>query len=220
VFAPSGAGYGDHLFLCADSPDAGDGVYTVDPGGRFERFLNFNNCQGIAFDAEDRLGDFGAAGSIYAVRQVDDMLRIAPDRTFTVVGTRLPVLTSGNRVTIPQLGSWAGSMVLSSRGATSTANDGALHRVDDVDPWAGAVLVRNALPDPEGAVAGADAMMPDFLFVPMSTSGELDAFSADGSYFTVVRGLDAPAAIALDTAGSSMWIVERGRGQVLRIRVR
>jgi hypothetical protein len=220
VFAPNGAGYGDRLVVCAESPDGGDGLFLVDPMGRFSELVLFNNCQGVAFDLADRLGAFGPQNSLYAVRQVDDLIRVSSTGAIVLVGTGLPVLMEGHRLAIPQSGSWIGSAVLLSEGADLTMNDGAIYRIDDVEPWSSPVLVRSALPEPKGGVAGADAAMPDFLFVIHATSGELVAFSEDGSYVTIVRGLSAPEAIALDSLGSSIWIVEGARGQVLRVRVR
>jgi hypothetical protein len=180
----------------------------------------FNNCQGVAFDLADRLGGFGAQNSLYAVRQVDDLIRVSATGTIMLVGSGLPVLTEGHRLAIPQSGRWIGSALLFSEGADETMNDGAIHRIDDIEPWSAPVLVRNALPEPKGGVAGADASMPDLLFVILATTGELAAFSEDGSYVTVVRGIQAPEAIALDSRGSAIWIAEGMRGQVLRVRMR
>jgi hypothetical protein len=220
VFAPNGAGYGDRLVVCSESPIGGDGSFLVDPMGRFSELVLFNNCQGLAFDLADRLGAFGAQNSLYAVRQVDDLVRVSSTGAIILVGTGLPVLTKGHRLTIPQAGRWIGSALLLSEGADETLNDGAIHRIDDVGPWSGPVLVRGALPEPKGGVAGADASMPDLFFVILATTGELVAFSEDGSYVTIVRGLQAPEAIALDSRGSAIWIAEGTRGQVLRVRTR
>jgi streptogramin lyase len=54
----------------------------------------------------------------------------------------------------------------------------------------------------------------------METSGELVALTTSNELVPIVRGLSAPAAIALDPEGGAIWIAERGAGRVVRLRRR
>jgi hypothetical protein len=219
AFAPPGSAYGDHLFVCSESTTGGDGLFAISGAGEFRRFLLLNNATGLAFDPGMRLGDSPDGGFAYLARQSEELWRVAPDGTYVVLG-RLPFFQAGVRTSVPQAGGRAGSVMLASAGDYEVSGDGAIYRIADVEPYSGAELVLDSLPDPAGVVSGADAGFEDVLYVAMETSGELVALTTSNELVPIVRGLSAPAAIALDPEGGAIWIAERGAGRVVRLRRR
>jgi hypothetical protein len=219
AIAPPGSAYGDRLFLTSESTTGGDGLFAVSEAGEFSRLLLLNNATGLAFDPGMRLGGSPDGGFAYVARQSEELWRVAPDGTYVVLG-RLPFFQAGLRTSIPQRGARAGGVMLASAGGYDVTGDGAIYRIAEIEPYAGAELVLGSLPDPAGIVSGVDAGFEDVLYVPMQTSGELVALTASNELVPIVQGLSAPAAIALDPDGRAIWIAERGAGRVVRLRPR
>lgn len=217
ILAPLGGGYGDRLFACSSSMDAGDGIYTVDATGTFSIFRVFNNCNGMAFDDLNVLGDPGFPAPMLVDEGSFDVYYMAPDRSRTPLTSSLPRQSPGYHLVVPQSGAFAGRLYLVSSSSPDDPADGLVWYVESVTPWSTPVRWLTDLPEPRDAVFADGTPFGDVLLVTMGASGELRAYTPAGDFEVLVSGLAAPHAIALEPATGALFISERGTGQILRL---
>ncbi|MBW2461698.1 MAG: hypothetical protein JRH11_08625 [Deltaproteobacteria bacterium] len=213
-FSDSATPWGDFLYVCSASSGGGDGLFTVDSTGTFAIFDSFNNCNGLVFDYDQTLGDPGFVSPAYVNVNSTEYSRYASDATNVSLTTGLPFEGSGFKAHVARGGAFVGAMYIVSPG-DAAPSDGSIVRVDTVEPWAQTPWA-SGLADPGTAAFGDGGPLGDFFFVPLRTSGEVYAYELDGTFTVVVSDLLEPRAVVRD--GDALWILEAGRGQVLRLR--
>ncbi len=215
LFSHPSGDHGDFLYICANSSDAGDGLFRMDPEGSINQWgAAFNNCNGPFFDTGKLMGDLGGTASFYAV-EGNDLRRYAGDGTFSEVGDIEGRITFATAST----GAFAGRLWM----AESVAA-GEMVKVANPGSSATDVIASRAdwLPQPftfpyhHALAFGEDGGLGDFLFLP--TSAEVRRYDINANHVPVVAGLMKVRAIAIQPDKSALWILESGRGQVLRLR--
>ena len=214
AFADPRGPYGDFLYICSASKGGGDGIFTLDSSGAFRRWIGFNNCNGLVFD-ENLLLDAPGFVPMYVNRNSTDTLRIDPHRNTKVIGTGLGVASCGHFLSMAGKGAFAGKLWLSGCGES----DGAVLFGEDVEAIDEATVFIDDIPEIIQVSFGAETMYGDLMYVISASLGSVLAVRPDGAHFPILSGLDSPRAIRFTPDGKEIWIVDPGRGQVLRLRL-
>ena len=218
IFAPSGSNFGDFLFICSASGGGGDGIFTLAPNGTLSVWAEFNNCNGMDFDASNSLGNPGFSPAMFINQNSRAIVRYDSDADDQGLGSPLPFFGAGYRLSVPPDSSFAGGGLFAiTEGDLEIERDGNIQRIPSVDPMEEAILWQSNLGDPTGAVFARNPEGQMLLYVLMKTDAELVAFASDGSRSSIVEGLSGEGHLAVSDDRNEIWIVEASRGQVLRL---
>jgi hypothetical protein len=213
VFSEPTSGFGDFLYLCSSSEGGGDGIFTVAPSGGYAAWSAFNNCNGMTFDFD------GIYGGSFASPMYVDIASATIERRDSSGGTE--VLWSGLPRTFAGYLLLVGTAAFDSRfflvaeGDPATT-EGYILSVAGPDPWTDEQSWDTDLANPHDAAFGTSDGLGDFLFVSLRT-GQVRAYRPDGSSFDVVDGLSAPTGLGVEPATGALFILDAGRGQILRL---
>lgn len=216
AFSEPGSPWGDFLYICSASFGGGDGVFRLDSTGTFASFWSFNNCNGLAFDYGQVFGDPGFPSPMLVNENSEDFVRVDPSSGQEVlVGAPFSFNGSGFQIHIPQDAPWAGrAYFITPRDGD---DEGRVWRIDAIDPWGTPELWLDGLPRPAGSAVAftAGGRLGERLYVAMRQTGTVRAYRADGTFTDVLSGLVSPSGVT--HRDDSLWIVDRGTGQVLRL---
>ncbi len=215
TFSDPNSDYGDFLYICSNSPGPGDGLFRMNRAGVVDQWGGaFNTCNGPFFDRQKLLGDPGYASPFYAVEQTD-VRRYAPNVSFrelTEIEGRISFATAS-------VGAFSGKLWMAESLSTSemvrVADPGTspAEVIESREDWLREFI---AFPYHHALAFGEDGPLGDYLF--LTTHSEVRGYDIDGEHVTVVAGIDESRAIAVQPDKSALWILESGRGQILRLR--
>ncbi len=213
AFAPPA--YGDRMFVCAASVNAGDGVFTLDASGTFAGWSTFNNCNGLAFDDARVLDDPGFS-PLYVDVNASAIDRFAPSTERTRLVDDLAYGATGWKLYLHGGDGFARGLylVFPVDGNRDPAG-GAIWFAPPGMPLTAAPLL--AIPGPYAAAFGGDRF-DNALVVSSSVDGAITAIRPDLSRFTLLDGLAGEADLAFD--GDTLWVTEQATGRLLAIRPR
>lgn len=218
-FSPVGGDYGDFLFLCATSQSvAGDGIYRLAPGANtFSSWRLYDSCNGMAFDYEDQLAPAGTP-ALYASRESSRIERMPPLNTDPPLILQSLGINHGLLLYIPQELAFRGRMLFLAWNLQPNAQNFFIWETTGIDPWVSPTEFVADAPRPRDAAFSEGAPFGDVMLVAMLATGEILAYQSDGSSSVLAQGLDQPYALAWEERHTKLWVLERGRGRILRIR--
>lgn len=211
-----GSAYGNLLLLCGDG--AGGGVFAVGADGTFSAWRTSEPCHGLLVDHPLSVASSDYTGPVYVAGDADALTFVAPDMTempLMDTTTGLRASDDGLQLYVCPGGLLAAKLVLISSGSTGIGTDGFAQAVE---PWATPIAWAEALAEPRGAAYSGALPYGTSLAVSLQGVNEVRLLRDDASSIPIVRGLDTPAGITRGPDGDDLWIVERGRGRVLRVR--
>lgn len=219
-FAPAGGDYGDFLYVCVTSTAiAGDGIYRLAPGSdTLASWRLYDSCNGMAFDYENQLGDPGTSPTLYASRKTSDVQRMPPLATDPVETLQTLQIPHGLLLYVPQEQAFRGRMTFVAWNLQPSSREFFIWHSTSIDPWSTPVTFLPDVPSPRDVVFSEGPPFGDVMLVAMLATGEIVAYQDDGSSYVLVQGLDQPQALGWAEPYDELWVLERGRGRILRIR--
>ena len=221
LFADPASAIGDVLLVCSASPGGGDGMFTVDSGGTWASWRDFNNCNGLALDPGLSAGDPGFADPVYLNINSMQVARVTPDGlALTSLVDTLLFGASGIKLYVHDGSeSFAGGLYMVYPGTNPPDADGFIWHVPDTTASWPAMpdVVIEPVGGPNAAAFGASGgpRYGDLLFSAVAINGEIRALRPDGTSFTLVGGLLGQTDMVL--RGDELWIYEPDRGQILTV---
>jgi hypothetical protein len=214
--------HGDRLFVCSASPGAGDGVFTIDPAGQWADWLIFNNCNGIALDETDALMGSGGASTLYLNVSSDVLQRIVVEgMTFdsTDLFDDLGFGPSGYRLYLNDREPFdPGLYLLFPRGDVAEEGSGSISvTAPGAAAWAQPSPLVVGLGNPDDLVFAAGSDFGSSMYVTLRDSGEIRGYRANFTSFALASGLDGSLDVEIEADGRTMWVLEGGRGRLLRL---
>lgn len=215
AFTVPSSEYGDTLLLCVRGP--GGGVYSVTPDGIYT-MVRAGGCNGLHVD--DPLWIIGSdyRGPVSIHTADNQLLGLAPDWTETLYMTAAEGLTpadEGHRLFVCPSYILGAKLVLVSSGSNGIGTDGFAVAVE---PWDPPIPWLSDLPEPTDAVYPFSFLYGSALILTLGKTGEVRLFRDDGTSLLLVGGLDTPQSLVVGPDGNDLWILERGRGRILRLR--
>lgn len=213
-FSPPSSGYGDQLYVCAASTDAGDGVFTLSAAGTFSVFKAFNNCNGMMFDVDGRFSVAELDDAMYVNVSATDFGFVSTANDLTLYGPVLPNVSSGYRLVPMRSYTPFGSVVLALDPAGGTL--WSTSSIDDASPVQRMMDLDNprGLAESGGLAFGSGALLSE------AGSGRVSMVRSGYQSAPILTGLQGPTALGTPegVVDAEVWILESGRGRILRLR--
>jgi hypothetical protein len=217
AFSDPAGPHGDHLFVCSASAGSGDGVFVVDFAGGWSDWFVFNNCNGLAIDTGEIIEPTPFADPVYLDVSSSILQRVDPSMDTENLITDLPVGASGFKLFINDRGPFEVGLYLVFPGVDPPGTDGAILRAAVAAAGWSTEAVLSGLRGPRTATFTAGSDFGGLMYVYLELDGELRGYRPDLSSFTLVDGLRGFADLVLDPDANALWIVESGRGKILRL---
>lgn len=214
--APTGP-YGDRLYICSASIDAGDGVFTVDTQGDFAVFADFNNCNGMLIDDDVVLDNPGFV-PMYLFVNATVIDRANPAMLLARLASGLPSGEGGARLFLNTAPPFDPGLYLLYFGSGDTPSDGFVLRAPDPDPFPQMLdPVLSDLADPVAARFATGTEFGALLYVLLQEPDEIRAFRPNGTSFVFLDGLRGGSDLHFE-APDTLWVTEIESGRLLRIK--
>lgn len=217
AFSDPAGPHGDHLFVCSASTGDGDGVFLIDFAGGWSDWFVFNNCNGIAIDTGEALEPTPSPDPVYLNVSSDAVQRVDPDLVTEDLITGLPFGASGFRVFINDRDPFDVGLYLVFPGVDPPGTDGAILRAHSGGGGWATEAVLSGVRGPRTAIFSAGSDFGDLMYVTLELDGELRGYRPDLSSFALMDRLQGFVDVHLDADEHALWIVESGRGKILRL---
>ena len=206
--------YGDNVYLCTSNDD---GILALDPSGAFVAPAMRMPCSGLVFDHEMRLDyDVPFPSPLYFSDPSGRVGRVDAGGSAEILGEGLPAAEGGLRLRICPKDYLEANTIFLSAGGPGLGGDGVVFHVDRLVPMSEPQVWLEGLREPEDAAFTQDAPYGWMMFLALAGSNEVVGVRRDGSTILLLRGVLEPAGLLL--RGSELWVLGRGRGELVRIR--
>jgi len=215
AFTAPGSEYTEALLLCVRG--ASGGLYALSAGGEFS-LVRSGGCNGVLVDDPLSVASSDWRGPVYVHTEANELVALAPDGSDQMLmsgSDGLRVAQEGLRLFVCPSYLLPAKLVMVSSGSAGIGADGFAMAVE---PWDAPIGWLEGLAEPTAAAYAFSFAFGAALVVALGGTGEVRLYRDDGSSALLAGGLSMPDSVAVDPNGEDLWIVESGRGRILRLR--